>query len=96
MGGVRTLESKVSAPLLARARAGQLDGPDTVRADLERAAAAFASLPEPPPPEVREEARHLEANVTELEHHVFERRREAEEAHAGILERYGIPKDRHL
>ena len=83
---IRGLRSRVTLDLEARAERGELDGPDTVLADLSRAHDAFARLGEPPPPEIREEERHLRANVEELERHVADRRREAEEARAELAE----------
>jgi chromosome segregation protein len=77
---VRELADRVTPDLYARAEAGELDGPDTVAADLERAAKVLAGLGEPPPREVREEALHLRANIEEAERHLNARRREAEEA----------------
>src|SRR5262249_36111469 len=77
---------QVSPPLYARAGRGELDGPDTVRADLERARRQWAALGEPPPPEVREEALHLRTNIEEAERHLAARRREAAEAQAELAE----------
>jgi DNA repair exonuclease SbcCD ATPase subunit len=78
--------ARVSPELTALAEQGQLDGPDTVRADLHRAQESFATLPEPPASTIREEERHLRANVEDLERHVTARRREAEEARAELAE----------
>jgi len=77
---VRELADQVSAGLYARAEAGELDGPDTVAADLDRARQTLAGLGDPPPREVREEALHLRANIDEAERHLQARRREAGEA----------------
>ena len=77
---------QVSPDLRDLAERGALDGPDTVRADLGRAREAFGALPGPPPPTIREEERHLRANVEELERHVADRRREADEARAELAE----------
>jgi energy-coupling factor transporter ATP-binding protein EcfA2 len=75
---IETLERDVRSDLLARARGRELDGPDTVRADAGRAREQLARLPEPPGLEVRDEERHLRANLEEAERHVTERRREAD------------------
>ncbi len=77
---VRDLADQVSADLYARAEAGELDGPDTVATDLDRARQTLAGLGDPPPREVREEALHLRANIDEAERHLKARRREAGEA----------------
>lgn len=83
---IAALIDRVTPELRARAERGELDGPDTVSADLGRARDAFAALPEPPPPTIREEERHLRANVGDLERHVADRRREADEARAELAE----------
>jgi chromosome segregation protein len=83
---VGELSSRVTAELRAKAERGELDGPDTVRSDLERARRAFADLGEPPPREVREEALHLRANIEEAERHLAARRREAAEAQTELAE----------
>ncbi len=80
------MEGAIAPALRARAEARELDGPSTVRADLERARDRLEDLGEPPPPEIREEARHLKANVEELERHVGARSREAEKAKAELAE----------
>jgi DNA repair exonuclease SbcCD ATPase subunit len=83
---VRELARRVTPELYARAERGELDGPDTVAKDLERARQWLAGLGEPPPPEVREEAVHLRGNVEEADRHLAARRREAEEAQAELAE----------
>jgi len=83
---IRELTDHVKSELIERARRGELDGPDTVREDLNRARNAFLSLGDPPPPEVREEARHLEANISEAEQHVERCRRQAADAQAELAE----------
>jgi chromosome segregation protein len=83
---VRDLEGQVTAGLRALAQRGELDGPDTVRTDLDRARQRLAALGEPPPREVREEALHLRANIEEAERHLAARRREAAEAQAELGE----------
>lgn len=83
---VRELSHRVSPALRARAERGELDGPDTVARDLERARRSLADLGEPPPAQVREEAVHLRANVEEAERHLAARRREAEESQAELSE----------
>ncbi|HEX3529947.1 MAG TPA: ATP-binding protein [Thermoanaerobaculia bacterium] len=77
---VRELADHVPADLYVRAEAGELDGPDTVATDLDRARQTLAGLGDPPPREVREEALHLRANIDEAERHLSARRREAGEA----------------
>jgi len=83
---IRELEPRVSLRLLEQAQKGELDGPDTVEADLKRAEKGLEQLGDPPPPEVREESRHLQANVEEAERHVNERKREADQAQAELEE----------
>ena len=83
---IRELVDRVSPELYARAEKGELDGPDTVASDLDRARQVFLSLGEPPPREVCEEALHLRANIEEAERHLISRRREAEEAQAELSE----------
>jgi DNA repair exonuclease SbcCD ATPase subunit len=76
----------VPPELYARAERGELDGPDTVASDLDRARRTLDALGEPPPREVREEALHLRANIDEAERHLAARRREAEEAQKELSE----------
>jgi energy-coupling factor transporter ATP-binding protein EcfA2 len=83
---IRELVDRVSPELYARAEQGELDGPDTVASDLDRARRTLEGLGEPPPREVREEALHLRANIDEAERHLNARRREAEEAQAELSE----------
>ncbi|HKI05244.1 MAG TPA: ATP-binding protein [Thermoanaerobaculia bacterium] len=83
---VRELADRVSTGLQALAERGELDGPDTVRTDLERARRQLVALGDPPPPEVREEALHLRANIEEAERHLGSRRREAAEAQTELEE----------
>lgn len=83
---IAALIDRVTPELRARAERGELDGPDTVSADLGRARNAFEALPEPPLPSIREEERHLRANVGDLERHVADRRREADDARAELGE----------
>jgi len=83
---VRELADRVSGDLRLLAERGELDGPDTVRHDLDRARRQLANLGEPPPPEVREEALHLRANIEEAERHLAARRKEAAEAQAELAE----------
>jgi chromosome segregation ATPase len=77
---ISELSSGISPELRERAERGELDGADTVRADLERAQRDLEAHGEPPAEEIREEARHLEANVRELEGHVRDRGEEARRA----------------
>src|SRR6266567_3521998 len=83
---IRELTGRVRSDLIERARRGELDGPDTVRADLNRAHEVCLRLGDPPPPEVREEARHLESNMAEAEQHVERCRRQAADAHTELAE----------
>jgi DNA repair exonuclease SbcCD ATPase subunit len=83
---ISALTDQVAPDLRERAEQGELDGPDTVGADLRRAQETFTTLPEPPPPTIREEERHLRANVEDLERHVKDRRREADEARAELAQ----------
>ncbi len=83
---IAALAERVTPDLRSRAERGELDGLDTVAADLARARHGFALLGDPPPPEVREEERHLHARVAELERHVADRRREADEARSELAE----------
>jgi hypothetical protein len=83
---VRDLETRVSTELRSLAEQGALDGPDTVRADLDRARREHEALGEPPSREVRDEARHLRANIEEAEGHLTSRRREAADAQAELAE----------
>jgi chromosome segregation protein len=76
----------VPVALRQRAERGELDGADTVRADLDRARADLERLGEPPQPEVRAEADNLTRNVEELEGHVAARRAEAEQSRAELSE----------
>ena len=85
-GQIGVVSDQVAANLRTRAEQGELDGPDTVRADLRRAQETFMTLLEPPPLTIREEERHLRANVEDLERHVADRRREADEARAELGE----------
>jgi chromosome segregation ATPase len=77
---IAELERGVPLELRARAARGELDGADTVRADLERARRDLEGHGEPPAEEIRDEARHLEVNVRELEQHVRDRAEEARRA----------------
>jgi len=83
---VKELAARVAPDLQARAERGELDGPDTVSADLDRARRSFTLLGEPPPREVREEALHLRANIDEAERHLEARRKEAVEARDELAE----------
>jgi hypothetical protein len=56
------------------------DGEDTVRGDLDRSRREHERLGEPPPPEVRAEARLMEENKNEAMAYVTRRREEAEAA----------------
>jgi chromosome segregation ATPase len=83
---VALLRESVPPALRPLAERGELDGADTVRRDLERAREDLARLGDPPAEEVREEARHLEANVSELEGHVAARHAESEQARSELGE----------
>ena len=80
------LEIKIPQDLRAVAELGKLDGPDTVRTDLERARGKLADAGDPPPSEVREEAKNLRANIEELERHLDRRRNEAQSARTELDE----------
>lgn len=80
------LRERVRPPFLARAEGFELEGVDTVKADLARAKQDFGRVGDPPPAEVRDEERHLRVNVEELERHVSDRFREAEAARAELAE----------
>lgn len=82
----RELADRVPAGLRALAERGELDGPDTVRADLDRARRQLAEMGAPPPPEVRQEELHLRSNIEEAERHLASRRREAGEALTELAE----------
>ena len=77
---ISQIEAGLPAALRILAQQGKLDGPDTVRSDLQRAREYLQGLDDPPAPEVREEAEQLRRNVEELERHTEARRREMEEA----------------
>lgn len=77
---IQRLRSIVPFELRVRAEQGELDSRETIKADLERARREQSEQGDPPGEEVKEEARHLESNVKELEHHVDKRRTEAERA----------------
>lgn len=77
---IERLRTVIPFELRARAERGELDSRETIKADLERARSKLVELGEPPGPEIKEEAQHLEANVKELELHVGKRRDEAERA----------------
>jgi len=83
---VGELAARVPAALRALAEREVLDGPDTVRNDLDRARRQWMALGEPPAPEVREEALHLRANIEEAERHLGSRRREAADAQTELTE----------
>lgn len=82
---IASLSPRVSPELRLRAENRQLDGPDTVRSDLESARDHLAHLGEPPPA-VREEAAHLKANLEEAEGYLRQRRDEAERAQVELAE----------
>jgi energy-coupling factor transporter ATP-binding protein EcfA2 len=81
---VRTLAKEVTAELRARAEVMGLDSVETTEGDLRRAHAALEALGERPDPTIREEERHLTANVEEAERHVAARREEAAAARAEL------------
>jgi DNA repair exonuclease SbcCD ATPase subunit len=82
----RELEPRVAAELQEKARRGEIDSPSTIKSDLDRAEGQLKGLGVPPAPEVREEYRHLKANIEEAESHVQERQREAEKAQRELAE----------
>lgn len=61
-----------------------LDSVETTEGDLRRARDALAALGERPDPTIREEERHLTANVEEAERHVAARRDEAAAARSEL------------
>jgi hypothetical protein len=77
---IARLRGEVSPELRALAERVELDSPDTVARDLARAQEALGRLGDKPDDAVREEARHLEANVKEAERHVEARTAEATKA----------------
>jgi chromosome segregation ATPase len=77
---ISRLRGEVSPELRALAGRMELDSPDTVTRDLARARDGLQRLGDKPDDAVREEARHLEANVTEAERHVEARAAEATKA----------------
>jgi DNA repair exonuclease SbcCD ATPase subunit len=76
----RDLGKLVRKDLRERAARRELDGPETVSADLERARRDLASLGEPPSADVRAEHDHHRRNVEQLELHLMDRDRELREA----------------
>ncbi len=80
------LEPSIGPDLRARAGRFELDGVDTVRADLVRAENDLVRMGDPPPAGTREEAAHLERSVLEMEVHVKARRAESERARAELAE----------
>ena len=80
---IRKLSSDVAPELRARAERMELDSVETTEGDLRRARESLDGLGEKPDPTVREEERHLTANVEEAERHVKAR---ADEAAAARLE----------
>jgi DNA repair exonuclease SbcCD ATPase subunit len=81
---IRALSKDIAPELRARAERMELDSVDTTEGDLRRARDALATLGERPDPTVREEERHLTANVEEAERHVKARRDEAAAARAEL------------
>ncbi len=74
---IRAISRDVAPELRARAERMELDSVDTNEGDLRRSRDALGSLGEKPDPTVREEERHLTANVEEAERHVKARADEA-------------------
>jgi DNA repair exonuclease SbcCD ATPase subunit len=83
---LRVMEPTIAPELLELARNGALDATSTIQGDLNRAKESLLKLGEPPRPEVREEHRHLRANVEEAENHLEARREEASQAQAELAE----------
>jgi hypothetical protein len=81
---IRVLSKDVAPELRARAERMELDLVETTEGDLRRARDALAALGERPDPTIREEERHLTANVEEAERHVKARRDEAAAARAEL------------
>ena len=74
---VAEISRSVTPELRLRAEQGGLDSVETTEGDLGRARTSLEVLGERPDPAIREEERHLRANVEEAERHVHARRREA-------------------
>ncbi len=74
---IRGLSAGVTPELRARAERMELDSAETVEGDLRRARRALEDLGDRPDETIREEERHLTANVEEAELHVSARAREA-------------------
>lgn len=83
---MRGLAGAVSPELRARAERMELDTVETIEGDLGRAREALTAFGDRPDPSVREEARHLKANVEEAERHVAARTREAAAARTELSE----------
>ncbi len=81
---IRVLSKDIAPELRARAERMELDLVETTEGDLRRARDALAALGERPDPTIREEERHLTANVEEAERHVKARRDEAAAARAEL------------
>jgi hypothetical protein len=81
---ISTIAKDVAPELRARAEAMALDSVETTEGDLRRAGEALAAHGERPDPTIREEERHLTANVEEAERHVAARREEAGAARAEL------------
>jgi DNA repair exonuclease SbcCD ATPase subunit len=74
---IELLARSVAPELRARAERMELDSAETTEGDLRRARTALEELGSKPDPTVREEERHLRANVEEAERHVAARSHEA-------------------
>lgn len=81
---ISALSKDVGPELRARAETMALDSVETTEGDLRRAREALAAHGERPDPSIREEERHLTANVEEAERHVAARREEAAAARAEL------------
>jgi DNA repair exonuclease SbcCD ATPase subunit len=77
---IRALSVRITPDLRERAERMELDSPETVEGDLRRARRALEDLGDKPDATIREEERHLTANVEEAERHVTARGREASAA----------------
>jgi len=83
---IRGLAGAIAPDLRARAERMELDSVETIEGDLGRAREALAAFGDPPDPSLREEARHLKANVEEAERHVAARSQEAAAARTELSE----------
>jgi energy-coupling factor transporter ATP-binding protein EcfA2 len=74
---IAVLTRSIGPDLRLRAERMELDSAETTEGDLRRARKALESMGAKPDPTVREDERHLRANVEEAERHVAARTQEA-------------------